>query len=398
MVRELALAGRYDFVVTSQPNIQLLQNLFLSNGFHPRIQTLGSWPFYLVPAIIEHPRYAYGALRVNIKEAARRFRETDAPDWEAKSREQYEFVNQCYGLSLKIAALVLDELSPSSKTFQFDDLIEECRALWGNRTSILISAFDVLGSKRTAVSSAPFDFFDATISFTKKMRGAKARRNDQRWWEAQLSNMTVNGASSTNRQLLLMSCFTFCQSNMILACEKLLSPVFEALSRDEWVSVSEMVIPMRQQAVNAKASAHMADTSDSIRSSRLAYLLAMKFPKLFGTQAFLNHFLDSEDKTARSLEFRQRWALEAALVGKLEWSTALDIVRQTYALGASSLDFYLDHQNRRLPVEVASIILATPFEFPLALWDTAEGVASSIARRAVRAVGSVAKSERWFST
>jgi hypothetical protein len=135
------------------------------------------------------------------------------------------------------------------------------------------------------------------------------------------------------------------------------------------------------------------------RSHRLAFLLGTKAPAAYGRAAFLNYFrTDAGESHKHIAEFRQFWALEAALAGTLPWRSALSVIRSTYSQGASShLVRLLFREGITLPDDVVDTILARAKSDPVALWDLAESIASMRARKAVRAVGRVAREERWFA-
>ena len=131
-------------------------------------------------------------------------------------------------------------------------------------------------------------------------------------------------------------------------------------------------------------------------SSRFAYLLALKYPQ-FQEDIFLTHFVSSRSENKPIVVFRQRWAIETALSGALDWTTCLGIVRETYDQGAFySISPMTEEVN--LPTHVAEKILAASDNYPATLWDCSDAVAAANARKAVRAVGVVAKNENWFAS
>jgi hypothetical protein len=128
-------------------------------------------------------------------------------------------------------------------------------------------------------------------------------------------------------------------------------------------------------------------------------LLGLKNRVVYGRAAFLDHFVTSGENNAAVAEFRQTEAYLAALAGALDWRTALSIIRSTYARGTAGQMmriFGARGQTLSLPVMVAQEILANAKEYPVQLWDIAEGVASMDARKAVRPVWTVARKDRWF--
>jgi len=265
--------------------------------------------------------------------------------------------------------------------------------MWGNRTTILAAALGAASSRRPTNSTSKFDFFDTELTLNKRLRAAKARRSSIPWWEEQFSAAT--SVSITNRLILFMALFVFADPAVILECERFVAQPLDALATDDWESVCEVVSTLVEVQVDRTARAAQSHSPHE-SSLRMSYLLALKAPKTFGRSAFIKHFLHNGDQNQRYLDFRQSWSLRSAVEGALDWEIALETVKQTYAAGAEDTYFVLQYPNLRLPEDVAAKILANPTEYPAALWDVAQNVASSIARKTVRAVGSVARAEKWF--
>lgn len=107
----------------------------------------------------------------------------------------------------------------------------------------------------------------------------------------------------------------------------------------------------------------------------------------------------NSDRNVAIAEFRQTHALEGAMNGELEWPLAMSIVRDTYQEGAAKGLRRVFMTGRMIPDTIANeVLFANPAQYPVALWDVAEGVASAKARKAIKAVGPIAKAEKWFAT
>lgn len=112
----------------------------------------------------------------------------------------------------------------------------------------------------------------------------------------------------------------------------------------------------------------------------------------------MRYFDDAEERTPEIDDFRQTLAMQTALEGKLQWERALQILRETYAAGVcSSTEHRFLHSRWQVPTHVAEIVLDSPTDYPLFAWDLAMKRGTSDARKQVRAVGQVAKKEKWFA-
>jgi hypothetical protein len=50
-------------------------------------------------------------------------------------------------------------------------------------------------------------------------------------------------------------------------------------------------------------------TLPKINSKHFAYLLAIRYPRDYGTKLFIEHFLNNSDRNSEIVEFRLQWAL-----------------------------------------------------------------------------------------
>src|SRR5262249_31412552 len=114
-------------------------------------------------------------------------------------------------------------------------------------------------------------------------------------------------------------------------------------------------------------------------------------------ELFLKYFVNHNDQALWIQEFRQEWAFGLGANGFLDWGAVLAIIRETYHSGAWRKVRRGLYRANPLPEEIAAEFLANPQDYPIALWESAINAAEMKTRKAVRPVGKVAKTERWFA-
>jgi hypothetical protein len=127
-------------------------------------------------------------------------------------------------------------------------------------------------------------------------------------------------------------------------------------------------------------------------------MIGLKDRLNYGRAVFLDNLMASNDRHPVVAEFRQSQAFEAALSGALDWGTALSIIRSTYADSAAyQVSRILGGRRDTFPEVVVQQILANAKDYPVQLWELAEGAASARVRKAIRPVGTIARKDRWFA-
>jgi hypothetical protein len=168
---------------------------------------------------------------------------------------------------------------------------------------------------------------------------------------------------------------------------------------EEWTSFSQILSWTAHSGIRKAANKEepLSHGNLTLDSMRFAYLIASRGIDKCGQAAFLKHFRAYEGSSPRFLEFKQGWALNCALIEAIPWGEALKIARDTYREGIEASEFDLPIRNSPLSTEVYSEILSNPTSYPVFLYDAAEIAATRAMRKAVKAVSSIARSDRWFS-
>ena len=228
-----------------------------------------------------------------------------------------------------------------------------------------------------------------------RLKAARRRRKEAVWWREQLSGS--GKAPFSSRLLAVMACLVLATTSVIIELSNELSELLDAFDAEEWASAVQLISEqLDRDFLVAKPDTSSKELPPS-QSHRLSFFVALRSNRAAATRLFLRDFLDVKDENLAIAEFRQTRAFDAALSNELDWSAAMAIVRATYKQGAA-------YQIRRLgliarmPDQVANEVLAVnPSQYPVTVWEIAESVASAKARKAVKAVGPIAKAEKWFA-
>jgi hypothetical protein len=193
-----------------------------------------------------------------------------------------------------------------------------------------------------------------------------------------------------------MACFNLASDSALVENSDQIGDGLDALNSEEWSTTVQLLSAQLDSPSFSGRSEPSSTVAQPMKSYRFAYLMALKSNRATARKLFIGNLLEQSDGNLPIAEFRQLCALDAALSGELKWPSAMKIIQATYAQGAAYHLQRLITPGRTLPDEIASEVLRNPTQYPATLWDFAESVASTKARRAIRAVGPIAKAEKWF--
>ena len=400
IIDSLCRAGRYDCILTSDANAESLRSCLLTAPLGWQPANSGKEPLYLLPTflcqpslVMERGMYGYDGYL----EAIERFKEARS----ARNSDpgfEFDFSRQAFQVSCTIADLAGGhglERAPSSK---WEAIVEECRQLLGDWPAILFAAYQISLMPRGSRSRLKqVALFSRDRPVCDRIRIARSQAKNPKWWGEQLEQVN----DPADHFLFHLTYWTLAPSDSIFAMADDLADRLDDLPVKEWSTLlSFLPLFMNTYYLERAGGVHGNQRLPrKVQSRRLAFLVGIKSPSVFGRSVFLDFFRASaEESDVRMAEFRQFWALETAMADVLSWESALSIIRLTYNQGAShALVRLLCRDGFKLPESVVSKVLTRAKNYPVVLWEMAEGIASARARKAIRAVGRVAREERWFA-
>ena len=401
----LCHAGRFDVLIRSDGNaLETIGTLLaMSNGFSSE-ERWGLAPLYLLPMFLAlGPDLTFGRgqyLFDSVNEAIERF---NSGPRAAKAEElsfEMDVERQAFDLSCKIANVLDLKDAPNVVTVppaEIERLLEDFRANWGDTFSIIsianaICYLPTRGGSRTKSSN----LFSRDRPLCDRIRTAKSRAKNVAWWRTQIGAMNT----ATERFLFHLTFWTWAPIGICFEMTGELATLLDALERDEWLRLLDFLrLPLDRSMLKVGASGAKVLPPSPLPSNRLALLIGLKDRTSYGRAIFLRYLSDCGDGSPTMAAFRQVQSFEAAMAGAFDWRPALNVIRATYAEG-SAYPLYIISSSSKLqlilPDSVSQQVLADATKYPVSLWTIAEATASANSRKTVRAVGQVAKEERWF--
>lgn len=398
MAQTLVYSGRSGCVLSSEHNVQLLQNVLLTSRYYYVAPHMSQAPFYLLSFVLAQPPYVLQYMPEPQVDLLSSFKDAAPSETDKQLQDKFPFIKQAYELSVELSRGFTEAATVTQQLAVFETILEKCRNLWGLRPAVAAGLLECISQRRVKPTTAPFDFFASASQTTQRLRGAKARITDVGWWLSSMERSTT--APRSLRLLLIEALFILCPASTIAKCETNLAEILDKMNDEEWNTLA-LTLSYSRGAVRRGANKEEAtkQPGPKLETMRFSYLMALKDAERFGGPVFLNFFRTYSGSAAAFLEFRQAQAVQCAMSNALEWDEALHIVRDTYARGihATELDYRLRNGKVSMPTQVYSEILSNFLLYPAALCDAAESAATRAARKAVKPVSVVAKNDRWFA-
>lgn len=388
-------ASRTDCVATSEAGTKALINYCLNST--PERQPRGQQePLYLLPEFFRSAFYwpVNRFRRSPLLHAAMQFKERI--DTNDEPELPFESSRHAFELSRQILdAVVVNEEPATKSTASWENIIEQCNVIWGGTPAIIALAISICNLRRRAKKQAlPQSLYNGEQLLCERLKAAKRQEANVEWWREQLAA----AETPNDRFLFHMSFWAFAPIEAAFELVDEIGAGLEQIPPEEWLELSKFISDTLDHPYYSpiRKTNTIQALPRRLSSKRLALLIGMKETSKYGRAVFLEYFVS--DSGVGFASFRQYYAVEAALADKLDWSSALAIVRSTYVEGIWRQGArVLDTERIKLPNEVAQQILAQPNDYPVSVWQHAEFVATTNARKAVRPVGKVAKTERWFA-
>jgi len=397
MMAVLVSVGRGECGASSERNTQLLLNLLL---FTPNYLP-GAWPlngpFYLLQFILSQVAWNLQYLPQKHSDLLLSFKDKELDECEKRKIATYPEVRLAYELSVGLSRRFSRAATVAQRLGAFEMALEECQANWGGRPSIVINQFTCALQRRVRPSPAAFDFFSPNAATAQRLRGAKARGSNSEWWLESLKDS--RGAPKSLRMLLIQSFFIFSSLETVSACENDVSAALDELLDEDWEVLVHILSHLRGVVRGRTQREDVAKSSGpKLERLRFSYLLALRDPDRFGSVVFLKFFRSDADVAQLYLSFCLSEAVNCAIANSLDWNEALRIVRKCYAdeVAPRGLEFAFRKGRVVMPSEIYTEILSNPQLYPIAICDAAEAAATRAARKAIKPVSRIAKSERWF--
>lgn len=342
-----------------------------------------------------HPRYA----RVGRVSLLEYWSDVDGPDEEV-SWPSYSAATRCGRVVeafTKAAERPIGEWSTSIEPWT--PIVHRGMEEFGERP-VLVELANVAAGIRSREEKCPDspDLFDVRRPLVRRARYARLRAGSQKWWLSQLQSAT----SANEVQLALLVFATWAGGRTIEGLAEEFDGLVLSLETSEWnrlhSSLHNAIEVNSRRPWIKRLTIRVSELPPSLSVRTVALIAERCTPatRVELCQRYLSEYKGDDPNVSAlraDVEFRR------ALRDELRWPQAIESLRTSYSLGASTGSTFFPYRRRHsiLPEEVARKIVDNPLEFPAALVHLAETRCRQLDAVRILPVGRVATEAGWFT-
>jgi hypothetical protein len=403
----LLRAGRTDYLESSEPRFNVAVDAILSRAASAAPQRRVESALHALSHSVDVSRYAI-AFRdrqprplAELAEARHRVAKLTWPEQLTTLSEGYEAHAKCVAM-----ARVAEQESQRSTLDWATDLsswellIETGRTLWGERWSFAMLANVAGGVRATAEKCSTFlDLFDSSVSLVRRVRYARLRSGNSKWW---IRHFEATKTELDSRTCMLVA-MTWAKTSTLLELSEPLSKALAGLDLASWYLIFEEVQRSRRLT---RQNTGLLDADElnfsSVQFDKRFACILMTRTSPTGAHAIYERYLKEtplEDPVIRTFTYTE--ALDMDRFGSVEWKPNLNQVEQCYRAGENFEPFYHNYASvsdeSAMPLSIAIEVSKRATSFPSFLVATAQERLRADVKGRVVPVAQTAEQEKWFA-
>lgn len=283
------------------------------------------------------------------------------------------------------------------------EIVEYGRKHWGDCLAFqrlaVISTFIERKINVTKITS----LFDSDADLCDRAYLARLHSNDEGWW----AQSALEATNPSQRRLLALLVHIWATNSAVHNCAASLAGVFEAMSQDEWISLSATAPSLTKLVGDITGREPHELLGDGWlldlgrHSWRLASFFSERAPDVELAACSRDELLPKCIDDANLRGFAMECSLQSAGMGALDWYTALSHVEKINAHNHFRLTKNWNEKFKRelnIPKDICGVICAKPAIYPLFLVGIAESSLDAENGLNAKPVGEIAQQQKWFES
>lgn len=280
----------------------------------------------------------------------------------------------------------------------WDNLVEKARTLFGEKWVFFHIANIASGIKSKSETCKDFsELFDSSISLCRRARYARLRAGSVTYWRKLFEQAT----SLIDIMFTILLLITWGSKRTLEKLASLIDIFLNTLSLNNWQqlynSIEESVLWTQQSAIRLITfDTHLLPDYLHPRTATLLAIRSHKSKDLYAK------YIDGYDGCdLQVLKYWQNIAIQLLGEGKINWTSALSTISQSYINGVVSERYAYQKFIRRvsansLPNDIAKEIAKQPHRYPGFLVAIAEAKCRDIVATKIVKLGEIARRDKWF--
>jgi hypothetical protein len=292
-------------------------------------------------------------------------------------------------------SLNMEIIEWKNKIAPWDLLVEKFRNIFQEKWSIYIVAVLSAGIKSKDETYEEYDnLSDNTKSLCKRVRCARMKSGNVKYWNFQLEN-------STDIIFTLLVLFTWATPKALTQLIDKISLIANKISQDDFLMLNNCLRKtVRQSYLNNNQRIELEkNLIDCEASVEIKYLISNRFSDEYRIRFIYENITASTDKIKDIDNIRLEYLIEKYLHNTKD-ASLLKEIKDIYSSALNYEERYYHNHFRNsvkeLPIKLANEIMTESKSYPRVIATFAERSCRLYANKHVKAVGQVAKDENWF--
>jgi len=276
----------------------------------------------------------------------------------------------------------------------WDQLVESGRVFFKDNWSLNIVATIAAGIKSKEETYDDYlNLHDNTLSLCKRVRCARMKSGNTKYWENQL-------AASTDLNFTLLIFFTWATPKVIIQLLFLVSNIIKALDLNDFETLSGgLSCTTNNSSFNNTQQKYIEkEIKDKKDIDEIKYLLSLRFDRNNGQSFIYNNIEKYNNILQNTLEIKFQYLINAFLKEPSD-TDILEELKVTYR-SINQYDFrhysLYNKEQINLPYDIAKTIMEDCKNYPKIITVLAEKACRIYANEHLIAIGEIAKNEKWF--
>ncbi len=279
----------------------------------------------------------------------------------------------------------------------WDLLVESFRNAFQDQWAIYIVSVISAGIKSKDETYDEFDdLTDATKSLCKRVRCARMKSGNVKYWDLQLEN-------SNDITFTLLVLFTWTTPKTLIQLIDKISSIVQKMASEDFLTLNNCLRKTVRQShfSNSQRSEVENNLMKNNIPIEVKYLISNRFSDEYRRELIYENMTNTTNKIKDIGDIRLSYLIEKYLKNNQD-KTLLNEVKEAYSTVINYEERRFHYNNhfrneiKELPIDIANEIMTESKNYPRVIASYAERSCRLYANKNVKAVGQIAMNEKWF--
>ena len=278
----------------------------------------------------------------------------------------------------------------------WDTLVENCREYFKDEWGIRLISVIAAGIRSKDETYEEFgDLHDSSVSLCKRVRCARMKSGNIKYWESQLNN-----SNDLNFALLIFFAWSTAKTinHMLDKVDKLI----DGLNEEEYLKLVDGLEQVSRLSTFSSSQRKLIEKKIASKniSDELIFVISLRVSKEYRGRFIHKKIKKVNKKLEKTSNIRMEYIINEYLNDSSN-SSLLDEIKNLFpTITKDDEPYYYRrqyfHRSKRIPILIAKTIMEDSRNYPKVITYMAEMSCRLFANENIKPVGEIANNEKWF--